>query len=291
MSILNEMGIQQWRLRHTANTSESSAAMPELPTVNEALLASEPTASVQTHIAQKSEVISSPAGEVNSIPSSEVLAAEPSLEKPIQPQANQSEPVQVQPLPASMKTVQDPLADLDWQGLQSLVDGQSQCQSCGVERSLLGAGDPNANWLFVVDAPHNQDIISQQFLNSRAGQLFDAILSAVGLERRSIYMTSVFKCVASDDLNQAPNCDKILHRQIELIQPEVVIALGEFTAQSVIKANESLDILRQSEQSCFRTKVPIVPTFTPSQMLEEPALKAAVWRDLKLCLAISPTPA
>ena len=96
--------------------------------------------------------------------------------------------------------------------------------------------------------------------------------------------------MASEDLSQSPNCDKILHRQIELIQPDVVIAFGEFAAQSVIKANESLEILRTTEQTCFRTKVPIVPTYTPSQMLDEPSLKAAVWQDMKRCISISSTP-
>lgn len=289
MSILKEMGVQQWRLRSAANTVEIETAPPEP--------LNEPTAEkigqgiarpdvakphiVEPRIAEgsieRSDVVDSSKADTPHVNTQPVAAPLPLT------------PVSATPKPKAPAVTQDPISELDWQGLQGLVDGQSQCVSCGVGKSLLGAGDPNASWLFVIDAPHSQDVMSQQLLNARAGQLFDAMLSAIGLERGSVYMTSVFKCVASGDLSQTPNCDKILHRQIELVQPQVVVALGEFAAQSAIKANESLDVLRASAQHCFRTKVPIVPTYTPAQMLEEPTLKAAVWEDLKRCLEICAT--
>lgn len=285
MSILKEMGIQQWRVRQRILPAE-----PELPAIEpepvsmpnvESISA---TINVDEPVALEPELRPDNVVEPQAVP---ILNALPKAAPTAKPVVIEHAPSS--PAPNTNRMGQDPIADLDWRGLQNLVDGQSQCSSCGVGKSLLGAGDPNANWLFVIDAPHSQDIASQQLLHSRAGQLFEAMLSAVGLERDSIYMTSVFKCLASEDLSQSPNCDKILHRQIALVQPEVVIALGEFAAQSVIKANESLGVLRTSEHACFRTKVPIVPTYTVAQMLDEPALKAQVWQDLKRCLSISPT--
>lgn len=179
------------------------------------------------------------------------------------------------------------LSALDWQGLQRLVDDQSQCQSCGSANSILGSGDPKANWLFVTDAPTSIDLESQQMFSGRAGQLYEAMLLAVGLTRDSVYTTSVFKCATSDDISVIPSCEKLLQRQIELIQPKVVIAFGEFVAQSMVKSNEGLESLRLQELCCYQTKVPVVVSYSPWQLLDHPSLKAGAWQDLKKCLAIT----
>jgi DNA polymerase len=182
---------------------------------------------------------------------------------------------------------QHPMAALDWQGLQRLIDDQSQCQSCGSANSILGSGDPKADWLFVTDAPTSMDLESQQMFSGRAGQLYEAMLLAVGLTRDSVYTTSVFKCATSDDISIIPSCEKLLQRQIELVQPKVIVAFGEFAAQSVVKSNEGLESLRSQELRCYQTKVRIVVSYSPWQLLDQPSLKAGAWQDLKKCLAIA----
>ncbi len=317
MSILKQMGIQQWRLKHAVSVSEPTAdvsqalarqeiqslesnesknAVPEIAQVKSSTTSEVGFDNRQASAAQSRALSSAPEPVPTSpVPISAPLAMPtPAPTPPVNSIATPSPVPSPVPSPLSSpvptpQTLAEPIAELDWQGLQAFVDTSTQCATCGENRSLLGAGDPNANWLFVIDAPISQDIIAQQLLGARAGQLFEAMLGAVGLDRSSVYTTSVFKCVASDDLSLAPNCDKVLHRQIELVQPQVVITFGEFAAQSAIKANESLDVLRNSEQFCFRTKVPIVPTYTPAQMLDDASLKTKVWQDLKRCLSISAT--
>jgi uracil-DNA glycosylase family 4 len=221
-----------------------------------------------------------PAGSPMAMPT---VTAMPAPSSP-QIQANRASPERDQ---TPGLVIADSLEQLDWQGLQDLVDNQSQCQSCGPVNSILGSGDPKADWLFVTDAPTSTDLASQQLFSGRAGQLYQAMLLAVGLTRESAYTTSVFKCATSDDIRVIPSCETLLHRQIELIQPKVVIAFGEFAAQSVAKSNEGLESLRSQDLRCYQTKVPIVASYSLSQLLDQPTLKAGAWQDLKKCLAIT----
>jgi len=178
------------------------------------------------------------------------------------------------------------LSNYDWATLDRLILDGELCASCHASRPMLGVGDPNAAWMFVIDSPSKRDIETQQLLTGRPGDLFDAILLALGLSRNEIYVTSVFKCPPADSMKTIAQCDPIVHRQIALIQPTVVVTLGEFASQSVIKANADLAELRASEQRCFSQNIPIVPTYDLSQMLDQPTLKAEVWQDLKHCLRI-----
>jgi len=110
---------------------------------------------------------------------------------------------------------------------------------------------------------------------------------AVGLNRALVYTSSIFKCVASDDLSIGPNCDKLLDRQIELLKPKVIVTFGEFAAQSVVKSNDSLEQLRNQDLKYHGTQIPIVVSYSPLQLLEEPLLKSGAWLDLKKCVAIT----
>jgi len=170
----------------------------------------------------------------------------------------------------------------DWSSLLALLDDQQFCSSCADVKPILGDGDLNADWMFVFDSPTTRDIEQQKLLTGRVGQLFDAILIALNLDRESIYLSSIFKCPPAENisLNQA-QCDDLLEHQIQLVQPKVVITFGEFTAQALIKANEDLDQLRTQEQRCLNQSVRVVPTFSLMQILDAPKLKAKVWDDLK----------
>jgi len=185
-----------------------------------------------------------------------------------------------------IKTSGHPPESLDWQGLQAIIDRQNQCQTCGPTSSILGAGDAAADWLFVSDAPSRLDLEHYQLFSGRAGQLYEAMLNAMGLDRDSVYTTSIFKCVTSDDLSIAASCDKLIYRQIELLKPKVIVTFGEFATQSIVKSNENLEQLRKQNLHCHHSKVPIVATYNPLLLLDEPRLKAGVWADLKKCMSI-----
>lgn len=173
------------------------------------------------------------------------------------------------------------LSDANWADLATLITGDELCASCNASCSILGFGDPHADWLFVIDSPSARDIDAQQLLTGRGGELFDAMLLALDLTRETIYLTSVFKCPPPEDVKTMAQCDAIVHRQIALVQPKVVVTLGEFASQAVIKANDGLSKLRTSEQRCFSQNIAIVPTHGLAQLLEQPMLKADVWDDLK----------
>lgn len=179
---------------------------------------------------------------------------------------------------------------LGWSDLQAIVDGWQNCPSCGEHKSLLGSGNVNADWLFLSDAPNSHEVEQQALFTGRSGQLFEAMLSALGLNRMSVYNTSIFKCMASDDVSIVPTCNNIVQRQIQLVKPKVIISFGEFASQALLRANANLDVLRTQEQRCLHSKLAVIPTYTPAQMLDDARLKSAVWSDLKKAIVIANLP-
>lgn len=175
----------------------------------------------------------------------------------------------------------DPLADLDMSGLQTWLIESDNCKSCHADKLLFGDGNEQARWMFVVDAPSSHELDARRFFTGRSGQLFDVLLQAVGLSRSDVYISSIFKCAPVDDLSNQASCRAVLARQIELVAPQVIIAFGEFAAQSLIKTNDAMQILRHNDQVCASSRTPVIPTYSPAQMLDDASLKAKVWQDLK----------
>lgn len=178
--------------------------------------------------------------------------------------------------------------EMDWQQLEKLIAQPSLCCSCAQVSPILGEGNIEADWFFIIDAPSQQDLDSGKLLSGRGGHLFGNILAVLGLQRADVYLASVCKCVRDENASQLPACETIIHRQINLIQPQVVFALGEIAARSVLRANEPLDVLRGQPQSCIATKLPIIPSFGIPDILREPILKAELWQDLKKALSHFP---
>lgn len=178
------------------------------------------------------------------------------------------------------------LSNMGWQALAELIQDDRNCPSCSAQSSLLGSGSLDADWMFIADAPVDREISAQELFVGRAGQLFDAILASIGLTKGEVYCTTVFKCMVGNDLSVTPQCKQVVHRQIALLKPKVVVTLGEFAAQSIVRANEPLDELRTVQQQCYQSKVAIVPTYSLSETLNDSGLKAHVWQDLKRCLKI-----
>ena len=176
------------------------------------------------------------------------------------------------------------LSSLDMAALQKRIETNEHCPSCGWGNGLLGSGSETADWMFVIDAPNAREIEAKAFFAGRAGQLFEAMLLALGLEREQVYCSSVFKCAPTKDLSITPQCDSIIARQIELVEPKLVITFGEFAAQALLKSNSQLDALRGNNQQCYRTQTAIIPTYSPQEMLDSAKLKAHVWSDLKKAL-------
>ena len=173
-----------------------------------------------------------------------------------------------------------PFDELDWPGLESWVQ-QGNCDSCDQGGTIFGEGDRQADWMFLVDAP-NADAVQQGLVvGGRARSLYQAILAALNLDIGQVYTTGVFKCAPSQDALLATACQEILARQVALVRPKVIVCLGEFSGQTLIKSNDSLSVLRTQECHCLQTKVPVIVSHGLTDLLQSPILKSQAWQDVK----------
>ena len=164
----------------------------------------------------------------------------------------------------------------------------SACRKCGLHQSrthtVFGCGSPDANWLFIGEAPgQNEDLQGEPFVG-RAGKLLDKIIAALGMEREQVFIANVLKCRPPDNRDPLPGeieqCEPYLHRQLAVIKPKVIVALGRISAQALLKTNEPLSKLRGSVHRYGPDNIPLVVTYHPAYLLRSPGQKAKVWEDL-----------
>lgn len=218
-----------------------------------------------------------------------VLGLSPIWRRRLAPSATVSAPDAGTPDEAGGAELQSPAADIaamDWDALRKAV---SSCTRCDLHRTrtqgVFGVGDPHAQWLIVGEAPGaDEDRLGEPFVG-QAGRLLDAMLAAIGLKRgENVYIANVLK--SRPPKNRDPNpqevaaCLPYLERQIDLIQPKLVLALGRFAAQSLLVTDTAISRLRGQVHS-YRG-IPLVVTYHPAYLLRNPADKARVWEDLLL---------
>lgn len=198
----------------------------------------------------------------------------------------QAQPPQVQ----TMRVIQPrPMGveAMDWEALQQAVAGCQACKLCGSRRNtVFGVGDQQAQWLVVGEAPgENEDIQGEPFVG-QAGKLLDNMLAALSLARgRGVYIANVLKCRPPGNRNPEPDevaqCEPFLRRQVELLQPRIILAMGRFAVQSLLSTTEPIGKLRGRVHSY--SGVPVVVTYHPAYLLRNLPDKAKAWADL--CLA------
>ncbi|NBD21123.1 uracil-DNA glycosylase [Aquabacterium fontiphilum] len=185
------------------------------------------------------------------------------------------------------------VAGLDWVALREAVQA---CRACGLcsqrQQAVFGVGHPQAQWMIVGEAPGEQEDRQGEPFVGRAGQLLDRMLHAVGLTRQDagaeqqVYIANVIKCRPPANRNPQPDevaqCAPYLARQMALVQPRIVLAMGRFAAQTVLRTGDPIGRLRGRVHR-LDSGVPVVVTYHPAYLLRNPADKALVWDDL--CLA------
>ncbi|WP_250472130.1 uracil-DNA glycosylase family protein [Caballeronia sp. GAFFF1] len=183
--------------------------------------------------------------------------------------------------------VPDDVRTLDWTALEDRVAGCELCRLC--ERrtnAVFGVGDREADWMLIGEAPgENEDKQGEPFVG-QAGKLLDNMLHALGLSRESnVYIANVIKCRPpgnrNPELDEVARCEPYLQRQVELVKPKIIVALGRFAAQSLLKSEASIAALRGRVHE-YRG-VPVVVTYHPAYLLRSLPDKAKAWADL--CLA------
>jgi uracil-DNA glycosylase family 4 len=175
---------------------------------------------------------------------------------------------------------------MNWEALQQAVATCTKCELYKVrQRSVFGVGDRRAQWMFVGEAPGaDEDAQGEPFVG-RAGQLLNAMLFAMGLKREEVYIANVLKSRPPGNRDPQPNevasCEPYLLRQIELIAPKLIVALGRHAAHSLLKTETPLARLRGQRLAYHGT--PLIVTYHPAYLLRSPGEKRKAWEDL--CLA------
>lgn len=161
----------------------------------------------------------------------------------------------------------------------------TRCKLHGLGRTqiVFGSGNPNADLMFVGEAPGaDEDVQGVPFVG-RAGQLLTKIIEAIDLTRDQVYIANVIKCRPSANRNPEPDeveqCEPFLFRQIDTIRPKVIVALGKFAAQSLLRTTEPITRLRGREFT-YRDAI-LMPTYHPAYLLRSPSAKRDVWEDMK----------
>jgi DNA polymerase len=182
-----------------------------------------------------------------------------------------------------LRTEEEKGAD-DWIPLKTEVRG---CTACGLEKTrtqtVFGVGDENADWMLIGEAPGaEEDRLGDPFVG-QAGRLLDNMLATIDLKRgENVYIANVLKCRPPGNRNPAPEevakCTPFLLRQIALIQPKLILAMGRFAAQTLLNTDASIASLRGRRHQY--AGVPLIVTYHPAYLLRNLPDKAKAWEDL-----------
>jgi DNA polymerase len=171
-----------------------------------------------------------------------------------------------------------------WIELKQAVPG---CTACGLHKTrtqtVFGVGDEGADWMLIGEAPGaEEDRLGEPFVG-QAGKLLDNMLAAIGLKRgENVYIANVLKCRPPGNRNPEPEevarCSPFLERQIELVKPKLVVAMGRFAAQTLLATDASVASLRGRVHAY--AGVPLIVTYHPAYLLRNLPDKAKAWADL-----------
>ena len=184
--------------------------------------------------------------------------------------------------PATMATTS--AATMSWDELAAAVAACRQCRLCEARKqAVLGVGDVNADWLFVGEGPGAEEDQRGEPFVGQAGKLLDSMLAAIGLARgKNVYIANAVKCRPPENRTPEPEeiaaCRPYLERQIELIQPKLIVALGRPAAQTLLQAEVKIAAARGRLHD-YRG-IPLVVTYHPAYLLRTLLDKAKAWEDL-----------
>jgi DNA polymerase len=261
---LAALGLKSWTLRTTAAPGSSPAT--------------EALAAALEGVARAPEVVAAASQRVAAPPT----AAPPTAVPPTAVPPTAVPPTAVPPstAPAARE------AGVDWPELRSRV---AACTRCGLSatrtQTVFGVGNLHAEWLIVGEAPGaDEDRKGEPFVG-RAGQLLNSMLRAVGLAREQVYIANVLKCRPPGNRDPSPTeateCLPYLERQIALLKPKIMLAVGRIAAQNLLHTGKTLGSLRQQVHRFGASSVPLIVTYHPGYLLRTPADKRKTWEDLK----------
>ena len=177
---------------------------------------------------------------------------------------------------------------ISWQNLKDRVRSCTDCKlRAGCTQTVFGVGDEKAEWLLVGEAPGaEEDRLGEPFVG-QAGKLLDNMLAAIGLSRqKNVYIANVLKCRPPGNRNPEPDevarCSPHLQKQIALINPRLIIAMGRFAAQTLVGSDATIASLRGRVHRY--AGVPLIVTYHPAYLLRNLPDKAKAWADLRFAV-------
>ena len=178
----------------------------------------------------------------------------------------------------------------DWAALETAVRGCEACALAGSRtQTVFGTGDPTASWMIIGEAPGAEEDRQGIPFVGRGGQLLTEMLGAIGLDRDAVYIANILKCRPPSNRDPKPEeidaCAGHLARQVALVQPSLILAVGRIAAQSLLASSAPVGRLRGQVHQYGEQGIPLVVTYHPAYLLRSPAQKQKSWDDL--CLARS----
>lgn len=185
-----------------------------------------------------------------------------------------------------------PVSELGWDALQARV---SECTRCdlhqGRTQTVFGVGNPDAAWLVIGEAPGAEEDRRGEPFVGRAGKLLDAMLKAVGLRREDVYIANMLKCRPPSNRDPRPqevvSCEPYLMRQIALLNPKLILAVGRIAAQNLLEVQTPIGKMRGQRYTFGSSEIPVVVTYHPAYLLRSPGQKYKAWEDLQMAKQIA----
>ena len=210
------------------------------------------------------------------------VAEQPALSPAVNRDGRPTDPVAVAEQPA--------LSPETWESLEQEV---SVCVKCTLSttrtQTVFGVGNPHAEWMLVGEAPGSEEDLRGEPFVGRAGKLLDKMLAAIGLDRSTVYIANIIKCRPPQNRNPHPvevtSCIPYLHRQIQHIQPKLILALGAVAASNLLSTQTAVGKLRGKQHYLPGSGIPVIVTYHPAYLLRSPQQKTCRVGRFTVCLS------
>lgn len=198
-------------------------------------------------------------------------------------------PAEPQVTPVPTVEVSDDVATADWASLEGMV---RRCTRCALHKTrtnaVFGVGNRQAEWMVIGEAPGaDEDRQGEPFVG-RAGQLLNSMLRAMGSPREQVYIANILKSRPPNNRDPKPEeveaCIPYLARQIELVNPRIILCVGRIAAQNLLATDTPIGKLRGKVHRLGAQQRPVVVTYHPAYLLRSPNEKRKAWEDLQLAL-------
>lgn len=181
--------------------------------------------------------------------------------------------------------------DADWASLRAQVKNCRQCPlHQGRTQTVFGVGNETADWMIVGEAPGAEEDRQGEPFVGRAGKLLNAMLLAIGLKREQVFIANILKCRPPNNRDPQPDevaaCGDYLRRQVALVRPKIILAVGRIAAQNLLKVDTPIGRMRGQRYRYGETDIPVVVTYHPAYLLRSPREKRKVWEDLQMAMQI-----